>query len=233
MEGAPQTTGYGAFLADVNLSADVQWNGTLKLTWMTAQVCGIDSGGATRTRVVATTTPMLPSTTQTTVAPQTTQQGQTTNTVQGTDTSPTAAQTTTAQTTAAQTTAAPTTMAPTTAPPTTTAPTTAASTTQPGDTGSDTSTTTDDQLMATETSSPDNSSQSTLPMTLAPTTMFFPEPPSLPPGSQVPPTDPPTLPPLTGTIVTAVNYTFNITYRDGISLHRIFFPLFLLMLLLV
>ncbi|KAK3868759.1 hypothetical protein Pcinc_025878 [Petrolisthes cinctipes] len=40
MELAPENGGYGAFLADVGLAADVLWNGTLKLTWRPANVLG-------------------------------------------------------------------------------------------------------------------------------------------------------------------------------------------------
>lgn len=71
-------------------------------------------------------------------------------------------------------------------------------------------------------------------MTLPPTTAPLPPaPPSLPPGSRAPATDNPTLPPLTGTVMTAVTYTFNITYGDGINLHIVLFLQLLLMLLLV
>lgn len=204
-----QSNGYGAFLADVNLSADVQWNGTLKLTWMTAQVCGMASGGAPQTNVVATTTPLPPSTTQTMVATRITEQSQTTSAPQGTDTPPT-----TAPTSAASTSVAPTSTAPTTQPTETTP-----QTSTQGTTG-DTTTATDAPFLAPDTSSPDNSSRTTQAMTLPPTTdPLPPAPPSLPPGAQVPVTDPPTLPPLTGTVMTAVTYTFNITYGDGINLH--------------
>nr|XP_053639020.1 uncharacterized protein LOC128693351 [Cherax quadricarinatus] len=38
---SPLNTGYGAFVANVELAADIIWNGTLRLTWVPANVVGV------------------------------------------------------------------------------------------------------------------------------------------------------------------------------------------------
>ncbi|KAK8375597.1 hypothetical protein O3P69_008418 [Scylla paramamosain] len=208
VEGTTQTTGYGAFLADVNLSADVLWNGTLKLTWMPAQVCGMVSGSAAQPTMAAAPQPK-----------QTTQVIQTTQLTQTMDTSPAgvpqAADTTTTRVPQATNTTSITGIPQVTDTSVTTAMTQATQT--PQGTNNNASATTETPFLTTDISP---SEAILTPPTRQPTTLpqqtqsVVPDIPFLAPGSPALTTGAPTLPPMGGTVMTAITYTLNITYGN-------------------
>ncbi|XP_037798467.1 uncharacterized protein LOC119593586 [Penaeus monodon] len=136
---SPRKDGYGAFVTDVDLSATIIWNGTLRVTWMSATVLGVtwngdvttttaDADATTTTAPPTTTTVMATTTLSTTAASPTTTNAVTTQPPNTTDTTANISTTTfpmTSTTTAAPTTttAVPSTTT-TTPPPTTTSTTT-------------------------------------------------------------------------------------------------------------
>ncbi|XP_042891292.1 uncharacterized protein LOC122265894 isoform X2 [Penaeus japonicus] len=154
VQTSERKVGYGAFVTDVDLSATIIWNGTLRVRWLPATVLGVTwEEDATTVAPTTTTTAMAPTTTTTTMAPTTTTTAvTTTTTVTTTTSSPTSTTTITSQspnTTAnvststspatSTTTASPTT---TTAPPTTTTAAPTTTTTTPDTTTASPSTTT-------------------------------------------------------------------------------------------
>ncbi|MPC10630.1 Adhesion G protein-coupled receptor L3 [Portunus trituberculatus] len=213
VEGATQTTGYGAFLADVSLSADVLWNGTLKLTWLSAQVCDMTSESAAQPTMAA-----VPQPTQTTQVIQTTQSSQTKDVPQATDTTAgvlQAADTTTTTTSipqATDTTSITSISQATDRTATTQATQTPEGANNNGSAATDVPSLTDNVSPSEAVLTPPTRQPTTLPQQ---TPSLVPDIPLLAPGSPSPTTDAPTLPPPTGTVVTAVTYTLNITYNNA------------------
>nr|XP_027236785.1 uncharacterized protein LOC113828045 [Penaeus vannamei] len=120
--------GYGAFVTDVDLSATIIWNGTLRVSWVPATVLGVTwDGVATSTTTTAapttTTTTAMTTTTAlpTTTAPSTTTTGQPTDTTQTVNMSTTTSPMASTTTTAAPTTTTPVPSTTTTTPTSTTA----------------------------------------------------------------------------------------------------------------